>query len=341
MLDVRATSALTTNSNGECDRKTDVPATPGKREMFEIEYDKLVIAVGSYSQTFGIAGVKENAFFLKDVMDARKIRKRVLSCFELASLPIATEAQKQQLLHFAVVGGGPTGMEFSAELHDFVRQDLRRLYPSLMPYVTITIYDVAPSVLGMFDRALSEYAVNAFRRDGIRIRTGHHVESLSKGFPPAPATDEGRPHLDPSCGFTVRTKQEGSFGVGLCVWSTGLMANPFVKSTLSHPWDLCDKTATPVTGRQPLARPVEGAPWTVKTHKRSGAILTDDQFRVKVMRPQADGQEATEEAVVKDVFAIGDTAAMGRQQLNRVSGDTFYSQADRQQKARLCRQRRK
>lgn len=54
----------------------------GKRKgkVFELNYDKLVVAVGCYSQTFNTAGVKENAFFLKDVVDARKIRKRILEC---------------------------------------------------------------------------------------------------------------------------------------------------------------------------------------------------------------------------------------------------------------------
>jgi NADH dehydrogenase FAD-containing subunit len=51
-----------------------------KGQVFDLAYDKLVIAVGCYSQTFGTPGVKENAFFLKDVVDARKIRKRILEC---------------------------------------------------------------------------------------------------------------------------------------------------------------------------------------------------------------------------------------------------------------------
>lgn len=51
-----------------------------KGKIFEIGYDKLVVAVGCYSQTFGTKGVKENALFLKDVGDARKIRKRILDC---------------------------------------------------------------------------------------------------------------------------------------------------------------------------------------------------------------------------------------------------------------------
>lgn len=61
----------------------------GKR--WEVPFDKLVVTVGCYSQTFGTKGVKENAFFMKDIGDARRIRKRVLECFEIANLPTTSE----------------------------------------------------------------------------------------------------------------------------------------------------------------------------------------------------------------------------------------------------------
>jgi hypothetical protein len=64
-------------------------------QVFHLNYDKLVIAVGCYSQTFGTPGVKENAFFLKDVVDARKIRKRILEC--LFSLELVTVADHKQV----------------------------------------------------------------------------------------------------------------------------------------------------------------------------------------------------------------------------------------------------
>lgn len=51
-----------------------------KGQLFELKYDKLVVSVGCYSQTFNTPGVKEHAFFLKDVGDSRGIRKRVLEC---------------------------------------------------------------------------------------------------------------------------------------------------------------------------------------------------------------------------------------------------------------------
>lgn len=55
------------------------------------------------------SGVKENAFFLKDVGDARNIRTRILECFEAAGLPTTPDAVRKQLLTFCLVGGGPTG----------------------------------------------------------------------------------------------------------------------------------------------------------------------------------------------------------------------------------------
>jgi NADH dehydrogenase len=69
-------------------REIPTSATPGdvvrkhgdEASSFLMKYDKLVIAVGCYSQTFNTPGVRENALFLKDVVDAVKIRKRILEC---------------------------------------------------------------------------------------------------------------------------------------------------------------------------------------------------------------------------------------------------------------------
>lgn len=75
----------------------DVPVHPAadaaaaKGPITEVPYDKLVIAVGAYSQTFGIEGVRQHANFLRDVGDARKIRLRVLSLFEQCASPIMCE----------------------------------------------------------------------------------------------------------------------------------------------------------------------------------------------------------------------------------------------------------
>ena len=179
--------------------------TNNQKNHLSLNYDHLIIAVGSYSNTFNIPGVKEHAFFLKEVVDARKIRSRVLECFERAEMSRSDE-ERNGLLHFAVVGGGPTGVEFSSELHDFIREDCSRLFPGLMNHVTLAVYDVAPTILASFDKSLSEYCMNKFRRSGIEVRTGTVVERV----------EDGR--------LILKDGKEIPFGC--LVWSTGLTENP-------------------------------------------------------------------------------------------------------------------
>ncbi|KAF8452645.1 NDE1, mitochondrial external NADH dehydrogenase [Boletus edulis BED1] len=177
---------------------------------FTVRYDKLVIAVGAYSQTFDVPGVKQYAHFLKDVRDARAIRTRILDCFELANQPILSDIQRRNLLNFCIVGGGPTGVEFAAELHDLLHAEVEQHYPSLARLAKITLYDVAPNILGNFDRSLATYAEDKFRRDGISIKTRHHVERVEKD--------------------RMFVKEQGEVPFGLLVWSTGLAPNPLIQS---------------------------------------------------------------------------------------------------------------
>jgi len=282
-----------------------------KGQVFELNYDKLVIAVGCYSQTFGTPGVKENAFFLKDVNDARKIRKRILECFEIAALPTASEKLRDQLLNFAVIGGGPTGVEFAAELFDLCHEDLKTLYPTLIPHIKISIYDVAPKILPMFDKGLAEYALNLFKRDGIQIHTEHHIESLRPGLPGSSNSES-----DAGC-FTLKTKEQGEFGVGMCVWSTGLMMNPFVQKALNDVHTYPESSANLSSD---VTEPPSSQKWKLKRHPRTGGLMVDDRFRVKLVprdkltRSEGDGSLITE-ATMRDVFAIGDVAALENAQL--------------------------
>ena len=84
--------------------------------MFDMHYDVLVVAIGSENNTFNTPGVDEYAHRLKEVPDARRIRSAISDAFESAINPAQTEEQRKNLLHFVVVGGGPTGVEFAAEV---------------------------------------------------------------------------------------------------------------------------------------------------------------------------------------------------------------------------------
>ena len=237
-----------------------------KGHSFELEYDKLVISVGCYSQTFGTPGVREHANFLKDVGDARKIRKKILACFEGAALPTTTDAAKKQLLHFAVVGGGPTGIEFSAELHDLIHEDMAKIYPNLVKFASVTVHDVAPSVLSMFDEKLADYAARTFRRQGIKIETSSHVESITRGLP-GEQTDYKE---SDKFGLTLRVKDHGDVGCGMVVWSTGLMKNPFLERALKENHEF---PAEGVIYKSDVER-AKKSKWSIVQDNKSGSILS-------------------------------------------------------------------
>lgn len=71
----------------------------------------------------------------------------MIDCFEKAILPGLTEEQRRRNLHFVVVGGGPTGVEFAAELHDFIQEDITKIYPSVKDLVKITLIQSGDHIL--------------------------------------------------------------------------------------------------------------------------------------------------------------------------------------------------
>jgi NADH:ubiquinone reductase (non-electrogenic) len=91
---------------------------------YPVKYDTLTIGVGAVPNTFGISGVHEHALLLKEIHDAQLIRRKILTNFELATQPSISKEEMNRLLHFVIVGGGPTGVEFGAEFYDFLQQVL-------------------------------------------------------------------------------------------------------------------------------------------------------------------------------------------------------------------------
>ena len=95
----------------------------GEKQQCYVPYDKLVIGVGSDTNTHGIDGL-EHVHFLKTITDARRIRNKIMDNFERACLPTTSEEERKELLSFVVAGGGPTGVEFASELFDMIQEDL-------------------------------------------------------------------------------------------------------------------------------------------------------------------------------------------------------------------------
>ncbi|MBI1803969.1 MAG: FAD-dependent oxidoreductase [Ignavibacteriae bacterium] len=180
------------------------------KTSFKLNYNILVLGVGAANNTYNIPGVEQHALFLKELSDARAIRQRIIDCFERAATPGLDDAERSRLLHFVVVGGGPTGVEFAAEMHDFVEEDLRGHFPQLMKDVRITLFEATDQILSTFDATLSTYTVEHFRRQRIEVRTRSAVTTVK----------ETHVHLD-----------DGSvIPYGLLVWSTGMGPVQLVRS---------------------------------------------------------------------------------------------------------------
>jgi len=191
------------------DQRDSEDALPFKPKS-TMRYDDLVIAVGAVPNTFGIPGVEKYCFFLKQLADARAIRQRILECFERAYNPATSEAERKRLLHFVIIGGGPTSVEFAAELHDFLKQDVHKVFPGMEKLVQISLIEAGKTLLSTFDARLSEYTMRTFKKRNIDVRTGVAVKEVH------------RHHIILSDGSII------PFGLG--VWSTGVAPTPLVKS---------------------------------------------------------------------------------------------------------------
>jgi NADH:ubiquinone reductase (non-electrogenic) len=175
---------------------------------FEIKYDKIVIAPGCGIQTFGTPGAEEHALFLRTTDDARAIQRRMLEMLDAASLPGLSEEQQREMLNIRVVGGGAIGIEATAEIYDLWHEDMRFLYPHLDGKLTITIHDVAPTILSTFDQSLGDYALKSLHQKKVQIKTSSHIEKVEQD--------------------AIYTKEEGRMAYGMLIWATGNGVNPLL-----------------------------------------------------------------------------------------------------------------
>ena len=177
-------------------------------KTFEVPYDIVVLAPGCGNQTFDTPGAMEHALFLRTTNDARLLQQRILQMLDAASLPGLTEQQLKDILHIRIVGGGPIGIEATAEIYDLWNESMRHLYPHLDGKVNITIHDVAPELLGAFDESLSEYAMKSLKTKKVEMKTSSHIEKVEAD--------------------AIYTKEDGRLPYGLLLWATGNKASPLI-----------------------------------------------------------------------------------------------------------------
>ncbi|HET7220819.1 MAG TPA: NAD(P)/FAD-dependent oxidoreductase [Vicinamibacterales bacterium] len=147
----------------------------------ELAYDYVIVASGATHAYFGHDEWRATAPGLKTLEDALDIRRRVLLAFERAERE-TDPVRRRQLLTFAVVGGGPTGVEMAGALAEISRQSLARDFRHFDPSsARIILLEAGPSVLATFPEPLRDAARRDLERLGVLVRTGTPVTALGPG----------------------------------------------------------------------------------------------------------------------------------------------------------------
>jgi NADH dehydrogenase len=146
-----------------------------------LSYDYLVLASGSQSDYFGNASLARHAFGLKDLDEGLAIRNRILMRFEEARWADDRE-RRRTLLTFAVVGGGPTGVEMAGALAELTRLVLSKDYRDLdFGLVRVVLLEAAGFLLAPFAEPLREAARKSLEKKGVEVLLKAKVADVTSG----------------------------------------------------------------------------------------------------------------------------------------------------------------
>jgi len=170
-----------------------------------LAYDALILAAGAVSTDFGIPGVEEHAFPLKNVPDAVTLRNHVLKQFERYDQH--RDAAGEGALTFVIVGGGPTGVEMAGalvELFDTLNDDFAAF--DTRTQARCLLLEMQEDLLPPYQSSLRQYTRRVLEARGVDVRTGTAVESV----------EADRVHLQEGATIPAQT----------LVWAAGVKASP-------------------------------------------------------------------------------------------------------------------
>ncbi len=143
-----------------------------------LDYDYLVIASGSVTDYFGNEAARQRSTGLKDLGEAVSLRSRLLGNFERATL-ITDAATRRRLLTFAIVGAGPTGVEYSGALAELIKHVLPKDYRRIdFAEVSVVLIEAGDRVLATFAPRLGRLAARSLQQKGVRIVLGKSVRGI-------------------------------------------------------------------------------------------------------------------------------------------------------------------
>jgi NADH dehydrogenase len=194
------------------DKVTDL-GLPQKQVFLEkstLNYDYLVLALGSQTGYFGHPEWEQFAPGLKTLDDALRIRNRILLAFEKAeNEPDAVE--RERLMTLIIIGGGPTGVELAGAFAELARTVLKRDFRRIDPtQARILLIEGSPFVLSNFPPKLSESARRQLATLGVQVRTSTRVKNLREN--------------------EVELENGEILRAGNILWAAGVSATPLTKN---------------------------------------------------------------------------------------------------------------
>ena len=177
-------------------------------DIGEFPYDYLILCCGATHAYFGHNEWEQYAPGLKTLEQATEIRRRVLTAFENAERTSDPE-ERRKYLTFAIVGGGPTGVELAGAIGEMSRFTLAKDFRSINARsARIVLIEAGPRILPAFSEAQAERAVRDLEKLGVEVRTSHKVTSID-----ADGVQAGNEHLRAA---TV-------------LWAAGVKASPLAQ----------------------------------------------------------------------------------------------------------------
>ena len=142
-----------------------------QRRPTVLEYDHLIIALGSGSDLTRTPGLSEHAFTMKTLSDARRLRAHVIERLEHADITRLPEVKKGALT-FTVIGGGFSGIETVGEIKELIDRSLR-YYPNInASEIRVVVLEFAHRILSEMPESLAAYAQNKLNQRGIEVQLG-------------------------------------------------------------------------------------------------------------------------------------------------------------------------
>jgi len=174
----------------------------------ELSYDHLVFALGAVSNYLGLSNVQKQAFDFKSLIDAIRIRNRVIEMFERADRERDPEARKP-LLTFVIAGGGFAGVELAGAINDFARGILAD-YPSLRSAdVRVVLVHSRDRILPELSESLGHYAQKRMEMRGVEFRLNTRLTNARGG---------------------AVVLSDGEIPAETLVWTAGTAPNPLIKT---------------------------------------------------------------------------------------------------------------